>query len=107
MENKIQIISDYKCDANDPAILITIIGELNGSTAQTFEKEIKEMFLRQPQNINLNIAGVTVFVSAAIGSLLLLQDLVNQKGFKLRIVALNDKIKEIITITGLDKVLAM
>ncbi len=107
MENKFQIICDVNSNEMEPSILITVVGELNGSTAHTFEKEVKEIFLKQPQNLNLNLEGVTVFVSAAIGSLLLLQDFVNQKGFKIKIVALNDKIKEIIKITGLDKVLAL
>lgn len=107
MENKFQIICETNSNEKEPSISITVVGELNGSTAHTFEKEVKEIFLKQPQNLNLNLEGVTVFVSAAIGSLLLLQDFVNQKGFKIKIVALNDKIKEIIKITGLDKVLAL
>lgn len=107
MESKVQISSQVNTNAIQPTITVTVVGELNGSTAHTFEKEIKEIFLKQPQNLYLDLEGVTVFVSAAMGSLLLIQDFVNQKGFKLKIIALNEKNKEILKVTGLDKILAI
>lgn len=107
MGNNFLINTKINSNSIEPSITITIFGELNGSTAQAFENEIKEIFLKQPQNLYLDLEGVTVFVSAAMGSLLLIQDFVNQKGFKLKIVALNKKIEEILKVTGLDKILAI
>lgn len=107
MDNNLNIACQQNTKQKEPAIIIIISGELNALTASTFEQEVKNIFLKTPQNIQLDLSKVTVFVSAAIGSLLLLQDFVTSKKFQFQVVAVNDRVKSILMLTGLDSIMVL
>lgn len=107
MDHEIVITSQINKDKNKPGVTINVSGELNATNTSTFEQEVKNIFLKEPQDIFLDLSKVTVFVSASIGSLLLMHDFVTRKNYKFQIVALNEKVKSILVVTGLDKIMVL
>lgn len=107
MSNNLNFNCQYNVDQSSPAVTIFISGELNANTAPLFEQEVKNIFSKQPQNILIDLSNVTTFVSAAIGAILISYDYVTRKNFKFKIIAVNDKVKSILTITGLDYIMEL
>jgi anti-anti-sigma factor len=105
MNIKFDLSTQHNTDTKDIFATIKVQGELNANTAILFEDEIKKVFSAQPQNIFLDLSDVTLIVSSAIGSLLLFQDIITQKGFKFLIVSINEKIKGILLMMGLDNLM--
>ena len=107
MNNNYNLSCIYNKDTKGPSVTIKIEGELNGTTVEFFEQEVKHIFLKQPQDIFLDLTEVTIIVSSAIGSLLLLQDYVTQKKYKFEISAVNDKVRNILVMMGLDYLMVL
>lgn len=83
------------------AWVISVEGELNAETISSFEDEVKEAFFEKPATILLDFKEVSVFVSSAVGTLLLLNDFVSQKQHKIKITKINQKVKEVLTLIGI------
>ena len=107
MENKFLIESQYNIKIEGLSVTIKIDGELNAKTVILFEQEVKNIFLKQPQDVYLDLDKVTLLVSVGIGSLLLIHDFVTQKDYKFQIVRINDKVRNILHVMGLDYIMAM
>lgn len=107
MDHQFSITNKFETNKPDLSVTIAINGELNANNAIVFEDELKKIFFEQPQNVFLDLMNVTVIVSSAIGTLLLFQDIVTQKGFKFQIVSINEKLKNILIMMGLDNLLVL
>lgn len=86
---------------------IKVVGKLDVETTPEFEEYIKDLFQKNPKNIKLDLEGLENIISSAIGSLLLLHDTIANKQKQLTIIKVNDKIKSIISIVGLDNIIIL
>lgn len=107
MAVRFNLTHQFKKNGNEKAVVFKIDGELNADTSLIFEQEVKNIFLNDPQDIQLDMDDVTIIVSSAIGSLLLLQDFVTSQKHKFQVIALNDKVRNILHLTGIDNILVI
>ncbi|PCJ63460.1 MAG: hypothetical protein COA79_01220 [Planctomycetota bacterium] len=91
----------------DNYYLVKVTGELNGESTPKFEDFIKQLFFKEAKDIKLDLDDLDVIVSSAIGSLLLLHDTVTTGQKQFTIIKINEKIKSIISIIGLDNIIIL
>lgn len=92
-------------DETDNEYFIKVTGCLDADNTPEFEDFVKQCFYKDPKDVKLDLDELDNIVSSAIGSLLLLHDAVSNKQKQMTIYKINDKIKSIISIIGLDNII--
>jgi len=72
-----------------------------GGNAVALHKSIRSLVLEKKKLIVLNLAGVTFIDSCGLGELVASQISVKNKGGEIRLLALTDTLRELLTLTGL------
>ena len=88
--------------------VLTVSGSMTmGSQMQRFEWQIEE-FLKNSQNrIVIDLSGVTYMDSSAIGILVASSGRVKAAGGSLRIAGVSERVMSVLTMTGVNAVLAL
>ena len=87
---------------NADVTILDLKGRLRvGGNAVALHKSIRSLVLEKKILIVLNLAGVTFIDSCGLGELVASQISVKNKGGEIRLLALTDTLRELLTATGL------
>jgi len=90
---------DVNVTSKQNAKVVTIVGEIDGSTAP----KAQEVILAQVEpgaKVILDMTGVTYMSSAGLRTLLLAYRTINAKGGKIVLVGLSNDLKDTMSVTG-------
>jgi len=90
---------DVNVATRQNAQVVTIVGEIDGSTAPRAQEQI--LALAGPNvKVALDMTGVTYMSSAGLRMLLLAYRTINGKGGKIVLVGLSNDLKDTMSVTG-------
>ena len=78
-------------EATEPALLLTVIGELDMNTVELLAKQIDERLAERPRSLRLNLAELAFMDSSGLRLLIDLYDRSRREGWDLTIVAPRDE----------------
>jgi anti-sigma B factor antagonist len=90
---------DVKVATRQNAQVVTIVGEIDGSSAPQAQEQILALAVPNVKLV-LDMTGVTYMSSAGLRMLLLAYRTVNGKGGKIVLVGLSNDLKDTMSVTG-------
>ncbi|MBO5620850.1 MAG: STAS domain-containing protein [Butyrivibrio sp.] len=88
------------------SLQLNIAGKVDAISAPELQNEVLKSF-QKSRNVIMNFADVTYISSAGLRALLIGQKTASSKGGKFLVINCNDSIKDVLRVTGLDKVLTI
>jgi|SRR5690606_20640110 len=85
--------------------ILKLKGELDASNAVIIDHELQRLITKNPKHIWVDGSGISYISSAGLGVFLSHLSTLQQKNIRLVFFGLNDKIKNIFTILGLEEII--
>lgn len=84
-------------------VIITLIGEIDISNADSFKAECREILAAENKDIVFDCAALTFIDSTALGSFVAVRKTAVELGVKIRLIHMNKRVYKLFKITDLDK----
>ena len=88
------------------SLQLNIGGKIDAISAPELQNEVLKAF-QKSRNVILNFSDVSYISSAGLRALLIGQKTAGSKGGKFLVINCNDSVKDVLRVTGLDKVLTV
>ena len=86
-------------------VILSIAGRLDTITSSQLKSELESIFAKGAYNLTLDLKELDYISSAGVGAFLDAYQKVTSLSKKLKITGANDSVKEILTMTGLTRVI--
>lgn len=93
---------EIKVNMKNDNLIISLIGRLDTMTSQKFEEKIKSISFDEIRNITINMKELEYVASAGLRVILMLNKKIIKNGGKFKIINVNNVIKELFTMVGMD-----
>lgn len=84
--------------------LVVIAGKIDFEVSNEFQKDLLDIARRKPKRLVLELSGVDFMDSSGVASLVKLLSTAKNQKIDLRLAGLQERIRNVLTITHLDKV---
>ena len=101
-------MNDLNFEYEKNTLYARLSGEIDHHTAAVLREEIdRELFLRQPAALVLDLSGVSFMDSSGLGLVMGRYTKASELGCKLTLRGCSERIKKIFVLSGMDKVIGI